>query len=305
MEKAELVDALKRYSSVVIWGLREPTTSTQRHVHRHMFMALEKIGCNAIWCENTAEDNIYVQDGSLVISSNECCSNIQYRKANWYAFCHIPFAISECQNYLNLYVYGNSELEAEGAIWDETTILCKANHRLYQAFGTDLLPEEFSPPVYNTDDKFYWVGSIWNDKNGHGNLSNIELLRDALKRHKIQFMHLRNVSDEENRDKIRSSRIAPAIGGIAQTKAMMPCRIWKNISYGQLGITNLAKSIDVFGSNVVYDSDIDILIDKALSIGEKAYKEMTAEQQKIVAEEHTYLNWIFNIVRAFEELGAL
>jgi len=310
MEKAILIDALKRYSSVVIWGLKDPNTSSQRHIHRHLFTVLQKIGCRVFWYEDLSDNNALIENNSLVFSSYECCFNIQYKKDNWYATFTAPRdRIKECKNFLNLRVYGDAEsrsnFEFETILWDKTTAFQKSTHLLYQSFVTDLLPEEFLPPIFSTGRYFYWIGSIWNDANNHGNKKNIKLLEAALLRHHIKFTHVENASDAENIAFVRSSRIAPSIGGDFQTKAMLPCRVWKNISYGQLGITNLSKALDVFDSHIIYDSNIDKLIDKALTIGEKEYKEMTLYQQCVVAKDHTYLNWIFNVVRALEEMGEL
>jgi len=302
MEKTVLSNALKKFTSVVIWGLKNPSTSTQRHIHRHLFTVLNKIGSRVLWCENLSENNDLIENGSLVITSNQCCSNLRYVKHNWYAICHIEFHIEDCKSFVNLRVFGDADFEPESVFWEKTTVFLKSHNRLYQSFGTDLLPEEFLSPVFNSKDSIYWVGSIWNDVNNHGNVRTIGLLQKALEKHHIKFIHLQDISDEENIDKIRSSRIAPAIGGDFQTKAIMPCRIWKNISYGQLGVTNLSKAIDVFGDYVIYDSNIDKLIDRALSIGEKEYLDTIIYQQNVVAKDHTYLNWIFNAIKALEEL---
>ena len=109
----------------------------------------------------------------------------------------------------------------------------------------------------------YWIGSIWNDAENHGNIDNIKSLKQSLDRHNISFVHCVGISDEDNILNVRRSRIAPAVGGAIQvTKNMLTCRLWKNISYGQLGITNLPKSLDVFGTDLVFDCDIDKLVDQ-------------------------------------------
>ncbi len=303
MERSVLLDKMKRYTSVVVWGLRESTTSTQRHVHRHMYDTLRKIGVPAVWCENENGLNSQVPDGSLVITSEQCCSQIQYRKSNWYALFHTVHHIAECRNYVMLRVYGDSEPGEGVEHWSKTAMFHKASHKLWQTYGTDLLPEEFQPPVFCSSNVMNWVGSIWEDKKGHGNIRNIENLKKALERHGLRFIHHQDVSDEVNMAKVRESRIAPAIGGHTQMAEMMPCRIWKNISYGQLGVTNLARSVEVFGSDIVYSPDLFELVDLAMSVGEEEYRERTARQQEIVAAGHTYLDWLYNVVRALEELG--
>jgi hypothetical protein len=302
MDCKTVADMYQMFSSVVIWGLCGDCTSTQRHVHRHMYNVLKKIGVPVFWCSNNKENNDVVQNGSLIISSVECCDKIRYNKANWYAMCHTYWHIPECRNYIHLYVYGASEIGPSIA-WDETTLFNKDAHIIAQAFTTDLLPDEFYPPTYNKNMVVNWVGSVWNDEKNQGNIENIEKLRAALQKHKLELKIYQNISDLDNILRIRESRIAPAIGGEFQTKAMMPCRIWKNISYGHLCATNLAKAVDIFYPNIIYNHSIDEIIDHALSIGEKDYIEGTKAQQEIVAKNHTYLNWLYDIARALVELG--
>lgn len=302
MEKQIVKDMLSKYSCVVIWGLKDPTSSTQRHIHRHKAIVLSKLGCHVLWCENTIENNNLIPNNSLIISSNECCSNIQYRKQNWYALWHTVEPIQECKNYLRMFIYGASKHPPSSTEWNVSTFFDKGTHMLFHSLVTDLLPEEFYPPVFTNSKAVNWVGSIWNDQNNHGNTGTIECLRQALAKRKLTFVHYKGISDEENVIKVRESRIAPSIGGDFQTIAMLPCRLWKNISYGQLGVTNLSKSVSVFDSSIVFDLNIDNLVEKSLSISKEDYILRCAEQQKKVAKDYTYLNFFYNICRAFDEL---
>jgi len=306
MNKKDTVDVLKRFSSIVIWGLKSDTNSTHRYIHNHFFTILKKLGLNVVWCNDEFINNEFINSNSLVIAYNLACKNLKYRKENYYALLNTVEILVEnidCKNYLRLRVYGEVPIDQGSDIWCESTIFNKQNHMLYQSWATDLLPEEFLSPIFSDTNKFYWVGSIWNDENNAGNIVNINILQEVLKRNNIEFIHCQNISDEENIRSIRSSRIAPAIGGELQVvRSMLPCRLWKNISYGQLGITNLPKSLDVFSDKVIFNTNIEELIDKSLSINEKEYKDMTAFQQEIVSESHTYLNWFYNVGRAFSEL---
>jgi hypothetical protein len=304
MYKKQLVQALQKYPAVVIWGLFKYSTSCQRHIHEHLYSTLVKIEHPVIWCDDKVENNVHVPDGSLIFTSNECCKHLQYKKPNWYAMYHTVEAITECQNYIRLFLPGEIAIEEGSVYWEKTVAFHKQSHRLYQTLVTDLLPGEFKEPVFaNNSSIVNWVGSIWNDQNNHGNKRVITILEEVLKKRGLEFVAHKGISNEENIACVRASRIAPAIGGDFQTTGMLPCRLWKNISYGQLGVTNLAKAVDVFGNFIIYENDIEALIDMALSIPEREYKNITAVQQEIVAKKYTYLNFIFNITRALEELG--
>jgi len=305
MEVKTLLTALSKYVCVVVWGLREYSVETQRYVHSHMHTTMKKIGFKVLWCDNKLENNKFIPNGSLVLSTNQCCDKLEYDKSNWYVLFNTLDHIENCRNYLKLRVYGCMEAEKDCVSFDETTLFHKKNRMLYQAFGTNLFPEEFQSPIFNTGNRLNWVGSVWNDANNHGNLSTIRRLEKVLQKHNIKFRSYSELSDEDNIVKIRESRLAPAIGGEFQTISMMPCRIWKNISYGHMCVTNLQKARDVFGEDVLCNRNIEELIETALSIGRKEYMERTLEQQKIVMQKHTYLNWFYNIVRALDEMGDL
>ena len=81
----------------------------------------------------------------------------------------------------------------------------------------------------------------------------------------------------------------------------MPCRLFKNISYGQLGISNVARAKEFFGDAVVVGSKISALVDQALAIAPRERKAMLAEQQRIIANQ-TYAHKLANIARAFDML---
>ncbi len=302
MDRKIVIDLFSKYKSIIVWGLFNPSTSTQRHIHVHMHSVLKKIGCNVLWCENEIANNDMIPNGSLVLSSVECCDKIRYNKENWYVWFHRA-GVVEGRNFLQLRVYGDSEIGEDAVHWNKTTMFSKKNHILSQSYGTDLLPEEFLPPIFNARSSIVnWVGSVWQDKNKHGNIEQIGELKQALQKFGLAFKVYHGICDEENIQRVRESRIAPAIGGKVQTKAMLPCRVWKNISYGQLCITNLNKSVEIFEDGLIFDSNIEELIGKALSVPESEYIQRTRNQQEIVAKEHTYLNWFFNVLRALEEL---
>lgn len=303
MEKSIVEGMLKKYSSVVIWGLLHPTDSTQKHVHRHLFDTLQKINFPVHWCENAEQCNGAIPNGSLVISSNECYQNLKYNKKNWYAFFNVPEPINDCRNFLRMTALGAEIVSSDFVYWNTTTAFNKEAHKLYQPFVTNLLPWEFQHPIFTNSKVIHWVGSIWNDANNHGNLETIDALKRALDKHGLEFRHCVGITDDENIIKVRESRIAPAIGGTFQTKGMLPCRLWKNISYGQLGVTNLSKAVDVFGENLIFSLNVEEAVDKALNLPEKAYIDMVQSQQEIVSSGYTYLNWFYNVLKALEELG--
>jgi len=303
MKREDAVSKLRQFSSVVIWGLRTEINDTQHHIHRHFYNVLRKLEFPVIWCDDKKENAVLVHSDSLVFSYNGSCAFLPYKKDVSYALLNTVEPLSECKDYVRLRIYGTVPIENDSELWSSEVAFHKESHMLWQPWATDLLPDEFYPPVFSQSHTVHWIGSIWNDDNNHGNINNIEKLKDVLSKRGLSFVHSTHVSDEENVQLVRSDRIAPAIGGDIQIATnMLPCRVWKNISYGQLGVTNLPKTKEVFGDSILMDTDIDNLIERALSISESEYKERTVYQQIIVANEHTYLNWLYNLGTAFERL---
>ena len=102
-----------------------------------------------------------------------------------------------------------------------------------------------------------------------------------------------------NRFFIRLSRIAPAIAGKFQVDInYLPCRMFKNISYGQLGITNVKKFKDILGDSFIEGETIKDLVNTSLSFNEEEYKNLVIKQQERI-KPYTYKASIENIIKAF------
>jgi hypothetical protein len=101
----------------------------------------------------------------------------------------------------------------------------------------------------------------------------------------------------ENKEFINRSYISPSIQGKWQVnKGYIPCRIFKNISYGEFGITNSKSVYDLFSGNIVYDVDIELLVEKSIEKRNTITLSELNEQILFVKENHTYVNRIKNIL---------
>jgi len=149
MNRKVLLNELKRYTTVFVWGIRSPSASGQRNIHNHIYTCLRKIGFPVNWGDNKVEDNNNIPNGSLVISAVECSDNLIYKKENWYVGFHKTPELKPCKNFLQIRAYGDSDIGPETVRWDDTVLFNKAAHILSQSFTTDLMPEEFQPPIFN------------------------------------------------------------------------------------------------------------------------------------------------------------
>jgi hypothetical protein len=306
----EGVDPTK-YQKYVIWGLRSSQTDTFRHIMRHFYETFRDIGLNVEWVDDAPENQGVIESGTLVICPNMAAEHLPVVKDAYYCLHNFHTVARDYHNEISashnirLQVYTDDAKVADKK-WNAVTYFDTKTRTLYQPWGTNLLPDKFMEPVFSRRRVVYWVGSIWNDENNHGNLKEIAELKRVLRKHWILFRRLINVSDETNIKMVRLSRIAPAIGGAIQVQGnLCPCRMFKNISYGQLGISNIAKFTEILGDKSVYEGSTEATIAKALKIEEDDYKQLVRDQQAIIAEDHTYVSKLAKILKAFDEVASI
>jgi len=104
---------------------------------------------------------------------------------------------------------------------------------------------------------------------------------------------------EENVRLIQESYIAPAINIPYQTEVgYIPCRIFKNISYGQFGVTNSSAVYDFFKGRVIYNSDPYRLFYDARERLPEVPLSLLHSLMDEVAKKHTYLNKIDALMKS-------
>jgi hypothetical protein len=180
---------------------------------------------------------------------------------------------------------------------------------LYMMWATDLLPHEFNYDDINIEkeNKIYYIGSCW-----HSNRIEIELFKEECSKNNIEFI-LKDpwggnpLSFEENKFLVQKSYMAPDLRGSQLncddsvvekcnhlSTGFIPCRTFKNISYGQLGITNSWAVNDIFQGRIVYNENVNQLFYDAQQ--RLSDKDLVIEQMNFVKEKHTYVNRINSIL---------
>ncbi len=295
---------------IVIWGLRT-RYHTHRHIHQAFYENAKKLGYEAIWVEDEGKNAKLIQAGDLVIAAETVGKmvpeklkfedyKLPIKDGVYYCLHNYKDIFKEKINkdfLLNLKVYMN-EAEKADQKWGPATFFDSKTRTLYQPWGTNLLAEEFKKPVFNNNRLVFWIGSIWNNALNQGNIEEIKELKKVLISLKLKFINIRFIPDWLNIFLTRISRIAPAIAGEYQVKVdYLPCRMFKNISYGQLGIINVEKFKDILGNNFIDGDSIRELIENALSLSKEEYLKKVEAQQEII-KNYTYKQSIENIIKA-------
>ncbi len=302
-----------KFNKIVIWGLRKKW-HTHRFIHKAFYENAKKLGYKVIWVEDEKKNQKYIETNDLILSADPVGKmvpekhsfeeyNIPVRDDIYYClhnFKDIFVNKLPKDKLMFLQVYNNScEKINNIEKWGPVTFFNKDTRTLYQPWGTDLLPYEFKKPVFRKNKFVFWIGSVWNDAQNHGNINQINELKSILIKNKLKFIHLRFIPNWLNIFFTRISRIAPAISGQKQVEVdYLPCRMFKNISYGQLGITNIRKFKDILGENFIDGNNIEEIINNALLLDEKTYIEIIKKQQEII-KNYTYKQALENILKAF------
>jgi hypothetical protein len=184
----------------------------------------------------------------------------------------------------------------------------------YTAWATDLLPHEFNDDIENfpVQPKMFFAGSV-----SQSNHKEYQTLVNACEKRGITVTRTDPwkdpVSFEDNRRLIQESILCPDIRGSGdpnriargedgtchKANGYIPCRLFKNISYGKLGATNSARMRDLFGEDlIVYEDEEEKLVERCL---EKATDyTLIKRQMQFVATKHTYLNRVSDLLKVVE-----
>ena len=201
--------------------------------------------------------------------------------------------------------------------YDDTKDIQKKNYNysfypandLHIPWATNLLPEEIDKNMnlvkrgVKYEISSYFCGSVW-----HTNQKEIDSWKRICNKHDLKFICNREKDEDIHQSSIRKSLIAPAIQGETQRESSnfyyIPCRIFKNISYGAMPITNNIGVYDFFKDYfILYDSDLESLFKKSIDEREEekknplVYKKKMLKLMNYVKNNHTYLNRIEMLIR--------
>lgn len=292
------------WSRVVLWGGASSQDSF-RWIFRAYRRAFERAGIQAHHVDDQAANRHLIVPGTLVFGLDiwgtqlgPAIEGVDYLTHNFdqrHELCQTV----EPERHVRLQVYTDDALQWEIDWWDEFRGFMRGGRTLFQPWGTDLPADAFLAPVWNPSARdCCFVGAIWDDR-GMGNAGTIPELTAALEARDLRFVHLTQVPELANVEAVRRSRLAPALAGGWQVAAnYLPCRVFKNVSYGQLALTNVPGFERLFGEPRYFS--IEGLIHAALDLRENEWLDRIRAQQNVV-RRYTYDDSVAAVARAFEE----
>ena len=286
------------FSKVIIWG--HPLHShTHSYIHWGFFRTFQHLGYEVYWVNDINEIQNLDLSGTLFITEGQVDASIPKRKDCYYILHNCKG--DEYKDLLNsnrcicLQVYTHDCIPYAPEKLGECMYSNVAGKIIFLPWATDLLPHEIDSmkkfAMQEKERKVTWIGTI--GEGIFGNRNEIDGFAKACQENDIVFQGYTNVSADKNIELVQKSYLAPALQGAWQCeKGYIPCRIFKNISYGQWGITNNKTVYELFEGRIIYNSDTYQLFYDA-----KAYMENTSinklyELMDFVKNNHTYINRI-------------
>jgi hypothetical protein len=170
-------------------------------------------------------------------------------------------------------------------------------------WATDILPDEINENIKNlnrqNNGKVVFLGSCWGGY--HGNIDELTNLSNGCKKINLPFdlIQTQKINQEESIKILQNAFITPSVVGRWQKKVgYIPCRIFKTISYGQLGVTNSKEAFEIINKLGVYNPNESELIKDALEKNNDL--ELRKQAMEFVRDNHTYLNRIDTLQHIFK-----
>lgn len=300
-----------KFNQFIAWG-HKLHSHTHSYIHEGFIKAFNYLGYKTLWLDNNDEISDIDFTNSLFLTAGQVDDKIPIRNDCYYILHNCDFEKYKILNpnqiqiiqVLTLPVYTRENTfpipDTRGYYSDKSCI--------YFPWGTDLLPYEIDLNIENID-------SILN-KRKKFTLNFIGMPTepwDFLKRICTKFNYgfnqvggfcQTNVDSDKNKQLIQESYLSMAVQDTWQLdNGYLPCRVFKNISYGRMVCTNNKTVNEFFNNKLIYNNDLEKLFNDAIkfeSLPFQVRKEKIIELMKIVRDNHTYLNSIKAILWGFE-----
>lgn len=315
-------------NKIIIWG-HLLHSHTHSYIHNGYYVAFKEMGYDTHWFDDNSDISNFDFSNSLFITEQQVDNKIPKRKDCLY-FVHFlekhKYPGVNISNLIDLRCTFRDMNRACGREYQKDrknpgnlifTPLNKKkfeyysiiNNQLtyYTMWAADLLPKQIEYNINNISDiqkkkthNIYFVGSlmnIWCKFKQICNVNKIPFFDCGAKWIRGPIGHQLSKSDalsiEMNEDLIQKSYIAPALQSKEQVyEEYIPCRIFKNISYGKMGITNNKKVYELFDKKIIYDPNIVNLINKSILFEKNPDTKVITELMKYVKNNHTYVQRI-------------
>ena len=295
----------------VVWG--HPLHShTHSYVHHAFTRAFQAIGLSTVWAnrDNPAE----IPDHAIVVTEGQVTEGLPCNPNAFYVLHNVVEDITPDvfklpdYNRVSLRTMIHKEEFAHIAPFGGTTGQRIADDgSVFLVWGTNLLPWEMTldqepvVPFNARDGTTVFVGTVGFVGEYLNSTEIVPFFDTASAAGFRQVWRGGSVSEEEHMSLIRNASLAPTIVGPWQKRyGYVPCRLFKNVSYGAFPCTNSETSAAMI-SATMYDADPASLAVKTMELlrehPEQAERRWRRAYSQVRAK-HTYINNVHTIVES-------
>lgn len=299
----------EKISQIVIWG-HKLHSHTHSYIHGSFYKAFNYLGYKTLWLDKSDDISNINFENTLFFTEGQVDTNIPLRKDCYYVLHNCDnnkYRLIDKKNKITLQVYTHDVINKHGGKRIEEHDGCYfTDDCLYIPWATDLLPEEIDINIekvrnnkINSDYELIFIGTPTHEW---------EKVNTFCKKVNIKYKQIggfsANVDYEQNMKLIQNSILAPSIQTKWQVEnGYIPCRIFKNISYGKMGLTNNPTVYELFKRQIYYHPEIVplLLIGLRFEKLRPEYKNpILIKNMEYVRDKHTYKNrievifWFFN-----------
>lgn len=298
----------------IIWGAKSQY-NTFGHVHEAFLRALKHLGKDAQWLDYGDDVSNIDFSNTLFIGMNCVLQGMPQRKDCFYVIHNIQG--DPRQGYfdgLKLLPYGihisTNRYDSRVIELAPQVFFDPVTPSLVMRWGTDLLPHEIEAnkpaAAFNSESRvFNYIGTVDGMKQYY-----LEGFKRACAENGIEYRHYGGYSGgpivtiDEHIRLIKESYICPAIQGRDQVEqGYVSCRLFKNISYGQMGITSSVYANELFGGKLICNPDgYRLFYDARERLQSMPVSELHNLMDE-VSKSHTFLNKIDGIIKAIKMLS--
>lgn len=291
---------------MIIWG-HKLHSHTHSYIHNAWFKFFNYLEIETLWLDNNDDISSLNFDNCLFFTEGQVDKNIPINNNSYYVLhnclTHKYQELVAKKRVLIIHVFNNivrDKLNFDNFNNLKNHYYLPDNIILILPWATDLTPEEINDNIEkfdknNFENKANFIGSIWEDKSNKdfSNIQQMKEFRESCEKNEIEFSHYRSVSIEENIRLIQTNKYCPSIQGKWQCDhGYIPCRIFKNISYGGLAITNNKEVYNLFDEKIIFNENISELIDDTDKYYNEHDNNFFKDLMINVRDNHTYLNRI-------------
>ena len=321
---------------IVIWG-HPLGTHTHSYSNHGYYRAFKALGHDVHWFPDEEPPEDFDFSNTIFIGEGDSgAKHIPINDTSTYFMMYLPdprrfdgvknlidvrLTAKNCKDHIYDFSFDASKCKSMGpSVWfepkkeglihfknDYVDAEIPDTNKMYISWATDLLPDEIDfSEMYREREKAIWFCGTISPHGQAENWSNWEPFIEQCSNHGLDF-HYNDVwqnplSFADVMDLTRRSMLGIDIRGKWHVETrVVTCRVFKNISYGHLGMTNSEQIYQEMDGNMIYNSDPAQLFHDGMK--NRTNFDLIRKGMQYVKENHTYINRATSLLKVFEEVS--